>query len=62
MNIIEKIIDTIKGMPEGNRNPKEDISITNRIRNAANLFDINVLDHVIVAGNKYYSFAIQGEV
>jgi DNA repair protein RadC len=49
--------------PSGNARPsKEDISTTNRIRNAANLFDINVLDHVIVAGNKYYSFAMRGEV
>ncbi len=47
---------------ENVRPSKEDISITNRIRNAANLFDINVLDHVIVAGNKYYSFAMRGEV
>ncbi len=49
--------------PSGEARPsKEDISITNRIRNAANLFDINILDHIIVAGDKYYSFAMRGEV
>lgn len=62
VKFIVKIIDIIKCLPEGNINPKEDISITTRIRNAANLFDINVLDHVIVAVNKYYSFAMRGEV
>ncbi len=49
--------------PSGEARPsKEDISITNRIRNAANLFDINILDHIIIAGDKYYSFAMRGEV
>ena len=49
--------------PSGEARPsKEDITITNRIRNAANLFDINVLDHIIIAGNNFYSFAMRGEV
>lgn len=49
--------------PSGNPKPsKEDLAITNKIRNAANLFDINVIDHIIVAGNKYYSFAMRREV
>ena len=44
--------------PSGNRQPSNtDISITNRIQNAASLFDIKVLDHIIIADNKYYSFA-----
>tara|TARA_R110002167_G_scaffold334025_4_gene541150 strand:+ start:336 stop:797 length:462 start_codon:yes stop_codon:yes gene_type:complete len=37
---------------------KTDITITNKIRKAAELFDIRVLDHLIITPNgDYYSFA-----
>ncbi len=37
---------------------KTDITITNKIRKAAELFDIRVLDHLIIVPNgDYYSFA-----
>ncbi len=47
--------------PSGNKTPSEaDINITKKIKNAAEIMDINVLDHVIVAGQTYFSFADEG--
>lgn len=39
-----------------------DKQITKRLEQALNLIDIRVLDHIIVAGNKCYSFAEHGEL
>jgi len=47
--------------PSGSTNPsKEDIRLTQNIQKAASLFNINVLDHLIVGENEYYSFADEG--
>lgn len=49
--------------PSGDAKPSdEDIKITNSIINACKLFDIKVLDHIIVGKNRedYYSFANRG--
>ncbi|MGE5355338.1 MAG: RadC family protein [Deltaproteobacteria bacterium] len=47
--------------PSENRQPSEmDISITNKIKNGASFFDMNLLDHVIFAGPDYFSFADEG--
>lgn len=47
--------------PSGNPNPSEaDISTTRMLQNGATLFDIVILDHIIVAHNKYFSFADKG--
>ncbi len=35
---------------------REDINITDRIVEAGKIIGISVLDHIIVSGNKYYSF------
>jgi DNA repair protein RadC len=44
--------------PSGNMNPsKEDISLTMKIKNALSLFDIPLLDHIIIADDRYFSFA-----
>lgn len=44
--------------PSGNLNPSDsDISITQKVVNAAKVMDIAVLDHIIIAGRGYYSFA-----
>jgi DNA repair protein RadC len=52
--------------PSGNINPSEaDISITQKIIQALKLFEIKVLDHLILAGNgnnNYYSFADEGRL
>jgi DNA repair protein RadC len=47
--------------PSGNKTPSEaDINITKKIKSAAEIMDITVLDHVIVAGKAYFSFADEG--
>jgi len=47
--------------PSGNLRPSEsDIKLTKKIRDAGALLDINVLDHVIVGIEKYFSFADEG--
>ena len=44
--------------PSGNVNPGEaDIKLTKKIKEALNFFDIDLLDHIIVGGNNYFSFA-----
>ena len=37
-----------------------DRQITTKIRDAAKLMDITVIDHIIIAGNNYFSFADEG--
>jgi DNA repair protein RadC len=47
--------------PSGNLRPSEsDIKLTKKIKDAGILLDINVLDHVIVGVEKYFSFADEG--
>lgn len=47
--------------PSGTTQPSEaDKVITSRLRDALQLVDIGVLDHVIVGGNETYSFAEAG--
>lgn len=47
--------------PSGNLRPsREDMNITEKLKNAASLFDIRVLDHLIITNSGYYSFADEG--
>ncbi len=47
--------------PSGNRSPSEaDIQITKKIREAAKIMDITLLDHIVIAGREYLSFADEG--
>lgn len=47
--------------PSGNISPsKNDMQITSKIKEAAKLIDINLLDHIIIGNNKYYSFTDEG--
>lgn len=47
--------------PSGNLSPSaEDRNITQKIKNGAKLLDINLLDHLIVCNEKYFSFADEG--
>jgi DNA repair protein RadC len=48
--------------PSGNLNPSEsDIRITQKIKEAGNVMDIQLLDHLIIThGEEYYSFADNG--
>lgn len=47
--------------PSGNTEPSEpDKKITQKIQNAANFMEINVLDHIIIADKHFFSFADEG--
>ncbi len=48
--------------PSGNTKPSEqDIELTKRIKEAAGLFEIKVLDHLII-GDEYYSMSDDGVI
>lgn len=47
--------------PSGNNNPSDDdVKLTRKLKEAGKLFDITVIDHIIVAENTYFSFADEG--
>jgi len=63
-NAIEKLASSVAlchNHPSGNKTPsKDDIAITRKLKTAFGAIDIDLVDHVIVAGNGYYSFADEG--
>lgn len=54
----------IHNHPSGNTQPSEpDKNMTTKIKTALNLFEINLLDHVIITpGDKYFSLADEGMI
>jgi DNA repair protein RadC len=47
--------------PSGNLNASQaDIDLTKKLKESGKLLDIHVLDHLIIAGKKYFSFADEG--
>jgi DNA repair protein RadC len=47
--------------PSGNLKPSEtDIQLTRKVKDAAKLMDIEVLDHMILSSNGYFSFTDDG--
>jgi DNA repair protein RadC len=47
--------------PSGNlKASQEDLNITKKVKEAAKLFDINLLDHLIVTTDGYYSLSDAG--
>jgi DNA repair protein RadC len=47
--------------PSGNLTPsQQDVELTKKLKEAGKLLEIQLLDHVIVAGKNYYSFADEG--
>jgi len=63
-NALDKLASSIilvHNHPSGNLNPGEnDKQQTRLLKEAASLFDISLLDHLIIAGDGYYSFADDG--
>jgi DNA repair protein RadC len=63
---IEKLATSIAlchNHPSGNINPSDaDITLTKRIRDAGNLLDITVVDHIIIGDKSYYSFNDEGMI
>ena len=66
--VMKKAIETLASgiivchnHPSGNLNPSEsDSKITQKIREAGNLLDIQLLDHLIISDKDYFSFADNG--
>jgi len=49
--------------PSGNLNPSEqDKAITKKLKDAGKLLDINLLDHMILTDESFYSFADEGQI
>lgn len=50
--------------PSGNHQPSQaDIDLTKKVKDTSKLFDINIIDHLIVSSNPgYYSFAEEGNL
>lgn len=47
--------------PSGNLRPsKEDLKLTEKIRSAADIFNLQVIDHIILHRDSYYSFCAEG--
>lgn len=67
-NLIERVLHfnavaivLFHNHPGGSLKPSDsDIKITKKIYQALNLLDIKLYDHLIIAGNNYYSFASSG--
>ena len=49
--------------PSGVAKPsKQDVAMTEKLKKAASICDINLLDHLIISRNKFYSFADEGNI
>jgi DNA repair protein RadC len=49
--------------PSGNLNPSEaDIRLTRRVKNAGEIIDIRLMDHIIFTEDGFYSFANEGVI
>ena len=68
--ILKKALDVLASSmvvchnhPSGNNQPSDaDVSITEKLKKAADMLEIKLLDHVIIAGKSYFSFADEGLV
>jgi len=49
--------------PSGDAEPSnDDIAVTNKIKSAANLLELRLLDHIIIAPDEYVSMADRGQI
>lgn len=68
--ILKKALDNLASAiivchnhPSGNNQPSDaDVRITEKLKRAAEMLEIKLLDHVIIADKSYFSFADQGVV
>ena len=66
--ILKKALDNLASSiivchnhPSGNRQPSDaDVKITEKLKKAAEMLEIKLLDHVIIADKSYFSFADEG--
>lgn len=56
-------IIAVHNHPSGTNEPSQaDKELTKKLKSGAEYLDIQLLDHLIIAGNNYYSFADEGEL
>ena len=61
INCLASAITVCHNHPSGNLKPSEsDTKITQKIKESGALLDIQLLDHIIVGGDEYYSYADNG--
>jgi len=57
------VVALVHNHPSGNRNPStDDDRLTERVKNACKIMRLHLLDHLIVAKDKYYSYHEQGRL
>lgn len=63
IDMLASSVILIHNHPSGNCSPSDaDNRITSKIKEAGQLLDIPVLDHLIIANQNYYSFADEGQL
>lgn len=61
LNSLSTGIIVIHNHPSGNLNPSgADNELTDKIKKAGQMLDINLLDHIILTADSYYSYADEG--
>jgi DNA repair protein RadC len=66
--ILKKALDNLASSiiichnhPSGNKQPSNaDVKITEKLKKAAEMLEIKLLDHIIIADKSYFSFADEG--
>ncbi|MFN7652063.1 MAG: JAB domain-containing protein, partial [Cyclobacteriaceae bacterium] len=49
--------------PSGNLHPSQsDIDLTKKLKEAGRFLEIQLLDHLIIAGHRYFSFTDEGMI
>ncbi len=63
IEILASAMIAVHNHPSGNIKPSQsDIELTRRLKDAARLLDIILIDHLIIGEKKYYSFADEGMI
>lgn len=61
LDFLASSIILVHNHPSGNNKPSQaDKQLTNQLKEAGKIMDIPILDHVIIAGKNYFSFADEG--
>lgn len=68
--ILKKALDNLASSiivchnhPSGNKQPSDaDVKITEKLKKAAEILEIKLLDHIIIADKSYFSFADEGMI
>jgi DNA repair protein RadC len=56
-------IAIVHNHPSGNlKASQQDLNITKKIKKACSLFDINLIDHLIISKENFYSFSDSGNI